>query len=69
MATHRAVNQCFHNGHLFEVGDEATFREGEKVPRHFEPIEESAEESEGDGSTDGDAAAPKKRRGRKPAAT
>lgn len=38
MATHRCKTQCFHAGHLFEVGEEAQFNPGQKVPEHFEPI-------------------------------
>lgn len=38
MATHRCKTECFHDGNLYQVGQEATFLPDAKVPEHFEKI-------------------------------
>lgn len=46
MARYRAKVDCFHNAHLYTVGEEATFNSGDDVPEHFEPVDgEAAEET------------------------
>lgn len=46
MADYKVVTTCFHGGSLHKAGSVASFPDGEKVPKHFEPVAEGEAASE-----------------------